>query len=163
MTFFPLWLNVSQAAAFSMTEMESGTLFRPVLSDPLINEQAVSVVMLSGKIYYELIKLKNAKLAIWTTQARIYITDRRTYSLPFWSFLNIDLGFKILKSLGTRARGTMYVAGLRRCFRRESHWTTLLSCIILEREQSALPASRIGTLRLYQKQQRMEKKRRIKE
>ena len=116
--------------------------------------------MLSGKIYYELIKLKNAKLAIWTTQGRIYITDRRTYSLPFffWSFLNIDLGFKILKSLGTRARGTMYVAGLRRCFRRESHWTTLLSCIILEREQSALPASRIGTLRLYQKQQRMEKK-----
>jgi len=49
------------AASSSMTEMGSGTRFRPVLSDPLNNRQAVSVVMLSGKIYYELIKERQAR------------------------------------------------------------------------------------------------------
>ena len=39
-TFFSFpQLNVSQAAASSMTEMETGTRFRPFLPDPLDNKQ----------------------------------------------------------------------------------------------------------------------------
>lgn len=100
-----------------MTEMESGTRFRPVLSDPLNNKQAVSVVMLSGKIYYELIKERQAR-DLNSMIAFIRIEELAPF--PFEALeevLNLypsALGFK--KNLGTRARGTMYVVGLRRCF-----------------------------------------------
>ena len=53
--------GVTQAAASSITEMEPGTRFRPVLPDLFNNKQAVTVVMLSGKIYYELIKERQAR------------------------------------------------------------------------------------------------------
>ena len=41
--------------------MESGTRFRFVPPDPLNNKQAVNVIMLSGKIYYELIKERQVR------------------------------------------------------------------------------------------------------
>ncbi|KAJ3715573.1 Transketolase, pyrimidine binding domain-containing protein [Lentinula guzmanii] len=45
------------AAASSLSDFESGTSFKPVLPDPVENEStAKRVIVLSGKIYYDLIK-----------------------------------------------------------------------------------------------------------
>ncbi|KAJ3984882.1 Transketolase, pyrimidine binding domain-containing protein [Lentinula detonsa] len=45
------------AAASSLSDFESGTSFKPVLPDPVGNEStAKRVIVLSGKIYYDLIK-----------------------------------------------------------------------------------------------------------
>ncbi|KAF8873450.1 Transketolase, pyrimidine binding domain-containing protein [Gymnopilus junonius] len=54
-----LWLS---AASSTMADIESGTHFKPVLADPLTDKvKATRVVMLSGKIYYELIKERQAR------------------------------------------------------------------------------------------------------
>ena len=59
-TFFLLLLF--QAASSTMADIEAGTHFKPVLADPLINKTKVKrVVMLSGKVYYELIKEHQAR------------------------------------------------------------------------------------------------------
>ncbi|TFK59686.1 dehydrogenase E1 and transketolase domain-containing protein 1 [Pluteus cervinus] len=45
------------AAASSLSDMQPGTSFQPVLADPLVDPSEVQrVVLLSGKLYYELIK-----------------------------------------------------------------------------------------------------------
>ncbi|KAF5390860.1 hypothetical protein D9757_004439 [Collybiopsis confluens] len=47
------------AAASSLSDFEPGTKFRPVLNDPLGNENtAKRVIVVSGKIYYDLIKAR---------------------------------------------------------------------------------------------------------
>lgn len=46
-----------QAASSSLSDLGEGTRFQPVLDDPIANASQVKrVVLLSGKIYYDLIK-----------------------------------------------------------------------------------------------------------
>ncbi|EDR07610.1 uncharacterized protein LACBIDRAFT_298724 [Laccaria bicolor S238N-H82] len=50
------------AASSSLADMEPGTRFQPVLDDPVAaqdKEKVKRVVMLSGKVYYELIKARH--------------------------------------------------------------------------------------------------------
>jgi len=50
------------AAASSMSELAEGTRFQPVLNDPIADATQVKrVVLVSGKIYYELIKERDAR------------------------------------------------------------------------------------------------------
>ncbi|ESK91976.1 putative 2-oxoglutarate dehydrogenase e1 component mitochondrial [Moniliophthora roreri MCA 2997] len=50
------------AAASSLSDLEFGTKFRPVLDDPIGNQStAKRVVVLSGKIYYDLVKERQAQ------------------------------------------------------------------------------------------------------
>ncbi|EEB87471.1 hypothetical protein MPER_15166 [Moniliophthora perniciosa FA553] len=50
------------AAASSLSDLEPGTKFRPVLDDPIGNQSTVKrVVVLSGKIYYDLVKERQAQ------------------------------------------------------------------------------------------------------
>ena len=45
-----------------MAELEQGTRFQPVLADPIADPSQVQrIVLLSGKIYYELIKERQAR------------------------------------------------------------------------------------------------------
>jgi probable 2-oxoglutarate dehydrogenase E1 component DHKTD1 len=146
---------VSQAASSSMTEMESGTRFRPVLPDPLNNKQAVSVVMLSGKIYYELIKERQAR----------DLNDKV-------AFIRIEelapFPFEALEEVLNLYPSALHFAWLQEEPRNQGAWNHVRSRIetvlsarkslngielhYLGREESALPAPGIGTL--YQKQQR---------
>ncbi|PFH44882.1 hypothetical protein AMATHDRAFT_165196 [Amanita thiersii Skay4041] len=49
-------------ASSTLAELEQGTRFEPVLADPIANADEVKrVVMLSGKLYYELIKERQAR------------------------------------------------------------------------------------------------------
>lgn len=152
---------MSKAAASSMTEMESGTRFRPVLSDPLNNKQAVSVVMLSGKIYYELVKERQAR----------DLNDKI-------AFIRIEelapFPFEALEEVLNLYPSAMRFSWLQEEPRNQGAWNHVrdriasvlstkrpfsglkgiesLSLHYLGREDSALPAPGIG--RLYQKQQR---------
>ena len=146
---------MSQAASSSMTEMESGTRFRPVLSDPLNNKQAVSVVMLSGKIYYELIKERQAR------DLNDKVAFIRIEELAPFPFEALEEVLKLYPS-------AVHFAWLQEEPRNQGAWNhvrnrieTVLSARkslngtelhYLGREESALPAPGIGTL--YQKQQR---------
>ncbi|EKM75012.1 hypothetical protein AGABI1DRAFT_123391 [Agaricus bisporus var. burnettii JB137-S8] len=50
------------ASSSSLAELESGTTFKPVLQDPLANPSKTKrIVLLTGKIYYELIKEREAR------------------------------------------------------------------------------------------------------
>ncbi|KAK1228005.1 hypothetical protein PQX77_008968 [Marasmius sp. AFHP31] len=52
------------AAASSLSDLESGTKFQPVLDDPMGNHgTAKRVVVLSGKIYYDLVKERQTRKA----------------------------------------------------------------------------------------------------
>ncbi|KAF8877232.1 dehydrogenase E1 and transketolase domain-containing protein 1 [Gymnopilus junonius] len=52
----------SSAAASTMAEIDSGTQFQPVLTDPLTSKtKAKRVIMLSGKVYYELVKERQTR------------------------------------------------------------------------------------------------------
>jgi len=54
--------DIEQAASSSLADMEPGTRFQPVLDDPMAakdKEKVERVVMLSGKIYYELVKARH--------------------------------------------------------------------------------------------------------
>ncbi|PPQ70860.1 hypothetical protein CVT26_014083 [Gymnopilus dilepis] len=52
----------SSAAASTLTELESGTQFQPVLADPVTDKStAKRVVLLSGKVYYDLIKERQTR------------------------------------------------------------------------------------------------------
>ena len=146
---------MSQAAASSMTEMEIGTRFRPVLSDPLNNKQAASVVMLSGKIYYELIKERQAR-GLNDEVAFIRIEELAPFPL------------KALEEVLDLYPSAVHFAWLQEEPRNQGAWDHVRSRIekvlsarkslngiglhYLGREESALPAPGIGTL--YQKQQR---------
>lgn len=51
-----------QAAASNLRDLEPGTSFRPVLDDPFMNHtSAKRVVILSGKIYYDLISERSTR------------------------------------------------------------------------------------------------------
>ena len=138
-----------------MAEMESGTRFRPVLPDPLNNKQAVTVVMLSGKIYYELIKERQAR------ESNDKIAFIRIEELaPF--------PFEALEEVLNLYPSAVHFAWLQEEPRNQGAWNhvrsrieTVLSAArkslngnglnYLGREESALPAPGIGTL--YRKQQ----------
>ncbi|KAH7929958.1 2-oxoglutarate dehydrogenase, E1 component [Leucogyrophana mollusca] len=50
------------AAASTMSELEPGTRFQPVLADPSVDDAKVErVVLLTGKIYYDLVKERQAR------------------------------------------------------------------------------------------------------
>lgn len=138
--------------------MEPGTRFRPVLPDPLNNKQAISVVMLSGKIYYELIKERQAR----------DLNDKI-------AFIRIEelapFPFEALEEVLNLYPSAVHFAWLQEEPQNQGAWShvrsrieTLLSARkpvdpsngfelrYLGREKSALPAPGIGTL--YQKQQR---------
>ncbi|KAK0207621.1 thiamine diphosphate-binding protein [Armillaria fumosa] len=54
-------LRLSPAAS-SLSDLETGTSFRPVLADPYDNAATASrVIILSGKIYYDLVKERQAR------------------------------------------------------------------------------------------------------
>lgn len=56
--------DLAQAASSSLADLEPGTRFKPVLPDPLHLEQATKskrVIMLSGKIYYDLVKERHSR------------------------------------------------------------------------------------------------------
>ena len=149
---------MSQAAASSLTEMESGTRFRPVLPDPLDNKQAVTVVMLSGKIYYELIKERQVR----------ELNDKI-------AFIRIEelapFPFEALEEVLNLYPSAVRFAWLQEEPRNQGAWNHVRSRIetvlsarrksmndgiglllhYLGREESALPAPGIGTL--YRKQQ----------
>ena len=145
---------MSQAASSTMTEMESGTRFRPVLPDPLNNKQAISVVMLSGKIYYELIKERQAR----------DMNDKV-------AFIRIEelapFPFEALEEVLNLYPSAVHFAWLQEEPRNQGAWNHVRSRIetvlsarkslngvelhYLGREESALPAPGIGTL--YRKQQ----------
>lgn len=146
------------AAASSITEMESGTRFRPVLPDPLDNKEAVSVVMLSGKIYYDLIKERQAR-GLNDKVAFIRIEELAPFP------------FQALEEALSLYPCAVHFAWLQEEPRNQGAWNhvggrieTVLSARkplapsnsgdlhYLGREASALPAPGIGTL--YQKQQR---------
>ena len=142
-----------------MTDMESGTRFRPVLPDPIDNKQAVSVVMLSGKIYYELIKERQAR----------DLNDKV-------AFIRIEelapFPFEALEEVLSLYPSAVNFAWLQEEPRNQGAWSHVRSRIekvlsarkqplgsskdiklrYLGREESALPAPGIG--KLYQKQQR---------
>ena len=141
-----------------MTEMESGTRFRPVLPDPLNNKQAVTVVMLSGKVYYELIKERQAR------ELNDKIAFIRIEELAPFPFEALE---EVLKLYPSAVR----FAWLQEEPRNQGAWNHVQSRIetvlsarrkslndgiggllhYLGREESALPAPGIGTL--YRKQQ----------
>ena len=138
-----------------MTEMEIGTRFRPVLSDPLNNKQAASVVMLSGKIYYELIKERQVR------DLNDKVAFIRIEELAPFPFEALDEVLNLYPS-------AIRFAWLQEEPRNQGAWNHVHSRIetvlsarkslndielhYLGREESALPAPGIGTL--YQKQQR---------
>jgi len=152
--------HVSQAAASSMTDMESGTRFQPVLPDPSNNREAISVVMLSGKIYYELIKERQARdmnnkvafirieelapfpfealekvLNMYPSAAHFAWLQEEPRNQGAWNHVHsrIEKVLSARKPLGVPSNGIAFL-----------HY--------LGREESALPAPGIG--KLYQKQQR---------
>lgn len=62
MSFVVILNWLAQAASSSFTDFEPGTKFEPVLVDPFTDKsKATQVVMLSGKIYYELVKERQAR------------------------------------------------------------------------------------------------------
>ena len=138
--------------------MESGTRFRPVLPDPLHNTQAVGVVMLSGKIYYDLIKERQAR----------DLNDKV-------AFIRIEelapFPFQALEEVLSSYPSAVHFAWLQEEPQNQGAWNhvrgrieTVLSARkppapsnchglhYLGRGESALPAPGIGTL--YQRQQR---------
>lgn len=135
--------------------MESGTRFQPVLPDPLNNKQAVSVVMLSGKIYYELIKERQAR----------NLNDKV-------AFIRIEelapFPFEALEEVLSLYPSAVHFAWLQEEPQNQGAWNHVCSRIktvlsarepsnnielhYLGRKESALPAPGIGML--YQKQQR---------
>ena len=141
-----------------MTDMESGTRFRPVLPDPIDNKQAVSVVMLSGKIYYELIKERQAR-GLNDKVAFIRIEELAPFP------------FDALEEALSLYPSAVHFAWLQEEPRNQGAWNHVRSRIekvlsarkplasskgielrYLGREESALPAPGIG--KLHQKQQR---------
>ena len=55
-------INLHQAASSSINDMESGTQFQPILIDPLTDKlSAKRVVLLSGKLYYEVLKERQSR------------------------------------------------------------------------------------------------------
>ena len=138
-----------------MNEMESGTRFRSVLPDPLNNKQAVTLVMLSGKIYYELIKERQAR------DLNDKVAFIRIEELAPFPFEALDEVLNLYPS-------AVHFAWLQEEPRNQGAWSHMRSRVetvlsarkslngielrYLGREESALPAPGIGTL--YQKQQR---------
>ena len=56
------FISFIQAASSSLADIEPGTKFDPVLVDPVTDKlKAKRVVMLAGKVYYELIKERQAR------------------------------------------------------------------------------------------------------
>ena len=145
---------MSQAASSSITEMEFGTRFRPVLPDSLNNREAVSVVMLSGKIYYELIKERQAR-GLNDKVAFIRIEELAPFP------------FEALEEVLDLYPSAVHFAWLQEEPRNQGAWNHVRSRIetvlsarkslngielrYLGREESALPAPGIGTL--YRRQQ----------
>ena len=139
--------------------MESGTRFQPVLPDPLNNKQAVSVVMLSGKIYYELIKEREAR------NLNDKIAFIRIEELAPFPFEALEKALSLYPS-------AVHFAWLQEEPRNQGAWSHVRSRIekvlsarrrlpgaskdielrYLGREESALPAPGIG--KIYQQQQR---------
>lgn len=138
--------------------MESGTRFQPVLPDPLNNTEATRVVMLSGKIYYDLVKERQAR----------DLNDKV-------AFVRIEelapFPFKALEEVLNLYPSATHFAWLQEEPRNQGAWNHVRSRIetvlsarkhlspsngidlrYLGREESALPAPGIG--KLYQKQQR---------
>ena len=134
--------------------MESGTRFQPVLPDPLNNKEAVSMVMLSGKIYYELIKERQAR-GLNDKVAFIRIEELAPFP------------FEALEEVLNLYPWAVHFAWLQEEPRNQGAWNHVRSRIetvlsarkslhgielrYLGREESALPAPGIGTL--YRRQQ----------
>jgi probable 2-oxoglutarate dehydrogenase E1 component DHKTD1 len=146
---------MSQPASSSITEMKPGTRFQPVLPDPLDNKQAVSVVMLSGKIYYELIKERQARNL---NDKIAFIRIEELAPFPFEALeevLNLypwAIYFAWLQEEPQNQGAWNHVRSRIETVRSARHLSNGVKLRYLGREKSALPAPGIGTL--YQKQQR---------
>ncbi|KAF8196096.1 dehydrogenase E1 and transketolase domain-containing protein 1 [Pholiota molesta] len=57
-----IWLLRLAAASSSLSDISDGTRFQPVLADPFQNEESARrIVLLSGKLYYDLVKEREAR------------------------------------------------------------------------------------------------------
>ncbi|KDR79783.1 hypothetical protein GALMADRAFT_241860 [Galerina marginata CBS 339.88] len=143
------------AASSTMADIESGTHFKPVLADPLTDKaKATRVVMLSGKIYYELIKERQAR-GLDDTVAFIRIEELAPF--PFQQLEKVLQQYSHVEEFTwlqeePRNQGAFaHVSGrigsvLRKMGRGEKE------VVYMGRKESALPAPGVG--KLYQAQQR---------
>ncbi|KAF8879401.1 dehydrogenase E1 and transketolase domain-containing protein 1 [Infundibulicybe gibba] len=131
------------AASSTLADMEPGTSFQPVLSDPLANEMTVErVVILSGKIYYELIKERQAR----GLDERVAFV--RIEELAPFPFSHLE---KVLATYNSHAE-FVYLQEEPRNQGAYTHLGYTPVVKYLGRKESALPAPGIG--KLYAEQQR---------
>jgi len=75
------------AASSSFAELDVGTQFQPVLDDPIADASKVKrVVLLSGKIYYDLIKERQA---LGLNDEIAFVRIEEISPFPFWDLLRI--------------------------------------------------------------------------
>ncbi|KIK54180.1 hypothetical protein GYMLUDRAFT_48977 [Collybiopsis luxurians FD-317 M1] len=148
------------AAASSLSDLEPGTKFKPVLSDPLGNEStAKRVIVVTGKIYYDLIKAR-AERKLDDSVSIVRLEELAPF--PFRELGDV-LGRYSKETLGKEG-GMMY---LQEEPRNQGAWTHVrdrIEWVLREgmgvkdgrvvykgRQESALPAPGVG--KMYKEQQ----------
>ena len=153
-------LILFQAASSTLTELDMGTRFQPVLADPIADSSKVKrVVLLSGKIYYDLIKERQAR-GLDDDVAFVRIEELSPF--PYRELTEI---------LGRFSDGRVKKPGV--CYLQEEprnqgaywHVASRMGCVLegagfggkmrmsyLGRRESAVPAPGVG--RLYAEQQK---------
>ncbi|KAH9478201.1 putative 2-oxoglutarate dehydrogenase E1 component DHKTD1, mitochondrial [Psilocybe cubensis] len=143
------------AAASTMEDMESGTQFKPVIADPVAHPVKVKkLVMLSGKIYYDLIKERQAR-GLDDSVAFIRIEELAPF--PFEQLEEVLEQYPNVETYSwlqeePRNQGAFaHVSGrIASVLRKMGKGNEEL--VYLGRKESALPAPGVG--KLYQVQQR---------
>ncbi|PPQ78664.1 hypothetical protein CVT25_010552 [Psilocybe cyanescens] len=143
------------AASSAIEDIEAGTHFKPVIADPLTDKtKTKKVVMLSGKVYYDLIKERQAR-ELEDSVAFIRIEELAPF--PFQQVEDILQQYPNVESYSwlqeePRNQGAFsHVSGrIASVLRRMGKGNEELT--YLGRKESALPAPGVG--KLYQVQQR---------
>ncbi|KAF8957827.1 Transketolase, pyrimidine binding domain-containing protein [Flammula alnicola] len=144
------------AASSSMSDIESGTRFKPVLADPLSDKaKAKRVVMLSGKVYYELIKERQTRDL---NDAVAFIRIEELAPFPFKQleealalYPNAD-EFVWLQEEPRNQGAYSHVAGRIGSVLEKMGLWRVKGLVYMGRKESPLPAPGVG--KLYQAQQR---------
>ncbi|KAF8156045.1 thiamine diphosphate-binding protein [Crassisporium funariophilum] len=142
------------AASSSMADIESGTRFRPVLADPLTDKsKAKRVVMLSGKVYYELIKERQARNL---DNAVAFVRIEELAPFPFRELEEVLREYPGAEEFAWLQEEPRNQGGYAHVSGRIGEVLAKLGrgrVVYMGRRESALPAPGIG--KLYQRQQKM--------
>lgn len=146
-----------QAASSIISELDVGTHFQPVLADPIADPSTVKrVVLISGKIYYDLIKERQAR-GLDDTVAFVRIEELSPF--PFQELKEALEQYK-----GADVKEVCYLQEEPRNQGAYEHVASRVGCVLdgldlnfesrvkyLGRKESAVPAPGVG--KLYARQQ----------